>query len=93
MWMMLQAEKADDYLVATGSGATIREMLEFVCGLAELDPDEVYEADQRFMRPSEVPFLLGNPSKIRDELGWEPQYSWRALLEEMYRADLDDLFR
>jgi len=93
MWMMLQADRPEDYLVATGSGATIREMLEFVCGLAELDPDEVYEADQRFMRPSEVPFLLGNPSKIRDELGWEPQYSWRALLEEMYRADLDDLFR
>jgi len=91
MWMMLQAEKADDYLVATGAGATIREMLEFVCGLADLDLEDVYEADQRFMRPSEVPFLLGNPSKIKRELGWEPEYSWKSLLAEMYDNDLIDL--
>lgn len=91
MWMMLQAEKADDYLVATGAGATIREMLEFVCGLADLDLEDVYEADQRFMRPSEVPFLLGNPSKIKRELGWEPEYSWKSLLREMYDNDLIDL--
>ena len=91
MWMMLQAEKAEDYLVATADGATIRQMLEFVCELAGLDPGKVYEADQRFMRPSEVPFLLGNPTKIREELGWEPQYSWKDLLKEMYEADLEEL--
>ena len=89
MWMMLQAEKAEDYLVATGDGATIREMLEYVCSLAELDPDDVYEADERFMRPSEVPYLLGNPSKITKELGWKPEYSWKKLLKEMYENDLD----
>ena len=88
MWMMLQADRAEDYLVATGAGATIREMLEYVCSLAELDPDDVYEADQRFMRPSEVPYLLGNPSKITKELGWKPEYSWKALLKEMYESDL-----
>lgn len=88
MWMMLQAERAEDYLVATGDGATIREMLEYVCSLAELDPDDVYEADERFMRPSEVPYLLGNPSKITKELGWKPEYSWKKLLKEMYENDL-----
>jgi GDPmannose 4,6-dehydratase len=88
MWMMLQAERAEDYLVATGAGATIREMLEYVCALADLDPDEVYEVDEQFMRPSEVPYLLGNPSKITRELGWEPEYSWKSLLKEMYESDL-----
>jgi GDPmannose 4,6-dehydratase len=88
MWMMLQADVPKDYLVATGQGATIREMFDYVCGLAGLDSSDVYEMDERFMRPSEVPFLLGNPAKIKKELGWEPEYSWRALLEEMYENDL-----
>jgi GDPmannose 4,6-dehydratase len=88
MWMMLQAESPSDYLVATGSGATIKQMLEFVCDLAELDFDDVYEQDERFMRPSEVPFLLGNPEKIRRELGWEPKVDWKTLLKEMYENDI-----
>lgn len=88
MWMMLQTDDPEDYLVATGSGATIREMFEYVCELADLNPAVVYEMDPRFMRPSEVPFLLGNPSKIKRQLGWEPEYSWKALLKEMYEADL-----
>ena len=91
MWMMLQAEKASDYLVATGSGATIKEMFEFVCGLAGLDFDNVYEMDERFMRPSDVPFLLGDPGKIQRELGWKPEYTWQSLLREMYEADLEEL--
>jgi GDPmannose 4,6-dehydratase len=91
MWMMLQAKVADDYLVATGSGATIREMLEHVCDLADLDPNDVYELDERFMRPSEVPFLLGNPSRIMSDLGWEPELSWKDLLKEMYDNDLNEL--
>lgn len=88
MWMMLQADRADDYLVATGTGATIREMFEYVCELAELRYEDVYEQDERFMRPSEVPFLLGDPSKIERELGWRPSISWRELLKEMYEHDL-----
>ncbi len=91
MWMMLQADTPKDYLVATGSGATIREMLEYVCSLADLDIKDVYEMDERYMRPSDVPFLLGNPSKIKNELGWEPKYSWKALLKEMYENDLFQL--
>ena len=91
MWMMLQADEPQDYLVATGDGATIKEMFEYVCSIADLDFNKTYEKDPRFMRPSEVPVLLGNPGKIRDELGWSPEYSWKDLLKEMYHSDLNDL--
>ena len=91
MWMMLQADEAEDYLVATGSGATIKEMLEYVCSLAELDPSVVYEMDERFMRPSDVPVLLGNPAKISRKLGWKPEYDWKKLLREMYENDIREL--
>lgn len=93
MWMMLQNDKPTDYLVATGAGATIREMLEHVCSIAELDINDVYEMDEQYMRPSEVPFLLGNPSKIKKELGWEASVSWKDLLSDMYENDLEDLRR
>ena len=88
MWMMLQADRADDYLVATGTGATIEEMLRFVCSLAGLGFEEVYEQDERFMRPSDVPFLLGNPNKIKRELDWSPEFDWKTLLTEMFNNDL-----
>lgn len=91
MWMMLQSDIPKDYLVATGTGATIREMFEYVCSLAELKLEDVYEQDERFMRPSEVPFLLGNPEKIMSELGWRPMHSWKDLLKEMYQNDLKEL--
>lgn len=87
MHMILQQEKPDDFVVATGTGATIREMLEYVCSLAELKFEDVYEEDPRFMRPSEVQVLLGNPDKIK-AIGWEPEYTWQSLLKEMYENDL-----
>jgi len=93
IWMMLQGSEPKDYVVATGDGATIREMLEYVCFLADLDIEDVYELDERYMRPSEVPRLLGNPSKIKKDLGWSPVYSWKKLLKEMYENDLIELSR
>jgi GDP-D-mannose dehydratase len=62
-------------------------MLEYVCSLAGLKIDDVYEQDERYMRPSDVPFLKGNPSKIM-ALGWRPEYDWKSLLKEMYENDL-----
>jgi GDPmannose 4,6-dehydratase len=85
--MMLQQEKPDDYLVATGEAISIREMLEYVCSLADLSIDDVYVVDPRFMRPSDVPFLKGNAAKMKS-LGWEPEYDWKRLLKEMYEHDL-----
>lgn len=88
MYLMLQSEEAKDYVVATGQGATIRQMLEYVCELANLDIEQVYLQDPSLMRPSDVPYLKGNSNKIKAELGWEPSYDWKNLLQEMYLSDL-----
>lgn len=87
MHMMLNQEKAEDFVVSTGTGATIKEMLEYVCSLAGLQYDEVYEMNPEFMRPSDVPYLLGNPDKIRS-IGWRPEYNWKKLLKEMFENDM-----
>ncbi len=91
MYLMLQQETPGDFVVATGAGATIEEMFKYVCEIADLPFEKTYKADQRFMRPSDVPYLLGNPSKARQVLGWEPEYSWKDLLKEMYEEDLAEL--
>lgn len=93
MWRMLnqdqfKKEPISDYIVSTGSGATIEEMLKYVCELAELNFEDVYELDERFMRPSDVPYLLGDSRKIKKELLWKPTYYWKNLLKEMYENDL-----
>lgn len=87
MHLIMQQEVADDYVVATGEVASIKEMLEYVCNLAGLKYEDVYRMDERFMRPSDVPFLKGNPAKIK-ALGWKPEYDAKSLLREMYEADL-----
>jgi len=91
MHLMLQRDEPDDFLIATGTGATIKEMFEYVCELADLKFEDVYEKDSRFMRPSEVPYLRGNPEKAKSQLGWVPKYTWKDLLKEMYLNDLEDL--
>lgn len=91
MHLMLQQDAPEDFLIATGDGATIREMFEYVCELADLSLEDVYEQDERFMRPSEVDFLMGDPQKIINKLGWKPKYTWKKLLEEMYLNDLRSL--
>jgi GDPmannose 4,6-dehydratase len=91
MHLMLQKEEPEDYLIATGDGATIQEMFEYVCELAGLKFEDVYEEDARFMRPSDVQYLKGNPLKANTELGWMPEYNWKDLLKEMYLSDLRSL--
>ena len=88
MWMMLNQDSPDDYIIATGTGATIEDMFRYVCSLAELEFEDVYELDERFIRPSDVPILLGDASKARSALGWSPRYDWKMLLKEMYENDL-----
>ena len=93
MHLMMQRDTPEDYVIATGNGATIDEMFRYVCELADLSFDEVYELDERFVRPSDVPRLLGDPSRAIKELGWRPEYDWKSLLKEMYENDLKELLR
>lgn len=91
MHLMLQQDIASDYLIASGRTTSIRGMLDYVCRLAELQIEEVYELDERFLRPSDVVYLKGNPSEAMSQLNWAPEYNLESLLTEMYEHDLKDL--
>jgi GDPmannose 4,6-dehydratase len=89
MWMMLQQESPDDYVIATGETHSVRECCELAFGHVGLDYNDFVRVDQRFFRPAEVDLLVGDPSKARRQLGWEPKVSFRELLEMMVDADMD----
>ena len=87
MWKMLQQDVPDDYVIATGETHSVREFLERVFDLAGLDIDERVVLDKKLFRPHEVPILLGNPSKAKEKLGWDPKIKFDALAKMMYEAD------
>jgi GDPmannose 4,6-dehydratase len=89
MWRMLQQEKADDYVVATGRTTTVRDMCRIAFAYAGLDMEKYVVIDPAFYRPAEVEILLGDASKARATLGWEPQIGLEALIEEMVDADIE----
>ena len=107
MWLMLQADEPDDYVVATGDTHSVREFCEVAFarvglplkwegeGLDEvgLGPDgqSLVRVEPRYFRPAEVEYLLGDPSKARDELGWTPETGFKALVDMMVDADLESL--
>jgi GDPmannose 4,6-dehydratase len=86
---MLQQNEPKDYVIATGETHTVREFLETVFELAGLDIDKHVKIDERLFRPHEVPLLLGDPSKAKEDLGWEPKVKFRDLARMMYEADLE----
>jgi GDPmannose 4,6-dehydratase len=88
MWLMCQADQADDFVVATGETHTVREFLEIAFGRVGLDWQEYVEIDPRYYRPSEVDLLLGDPKKAKDKLNWEPTVTFRSLVEMMVDADV-----
>ena len=91
MWLMLQQDEPDDYVIATGETHTIRELLELAFAAAGLDGWENYvESDPRFMRPAEVDILTGDAGKARERLGWKPKVSFRELVKMMVEADLEE---
>lgn len=92
MHLMLQQSQPDDYVIATGETHTVREFCEIAFGMLDLDYKEFVRIDERFIRPAEVDLLIGDSSKARRELGWEPKYTFRELIEEMVTSDLE-LFR
>ena len=88
MWLMTQQDNPDDYVIATGKSYTVREFLNHVFEYADLgDPDKYIHIDARLFRPHEVPYLLGDPSKAKKKLNWEPKVNFKQLAEMMYDAD------
>lgn len=88
MWLMLQQDVPGDYVIATGETHTVREFLQEVFNHAGLDVAQHVEIDERLFRPHEVPLLLGDPSKARNLLGWEPKTKFKELARLMYNEDL-----
>jgi GDPmannose 4,6-dehydratase len=89
MWLMLQQEKSDDYVVATGETHSVREFLDEVFGYLDLDWQKFVEIDPRYLRPSEVDCLLGDASKAKKVLGWEPKVTFKELAQMMTDADME----
>jgi len=89
MWLILQQDKPDDYVIATGETHSVREFAERVFQKLELDYQDYVEIDPRYFRPTEVDVLLGDSSKAREELGWEPKVGFDQLIDMMIEADLE----
>jgi GDPmannose 4,6-dehydratase len=89
MWRMLQQNAPDDYVVATGESHSVREMVELTFGELGLDWKKYVEIDPRYLRPTEVDYLHGDPSKAQTKLGWRPRMSFQDLIRAMVAHDLD----
>jgi len=89
MWLMMQAEKPDDYVIATGVTHSVREFLDATFGYLDLDWNQYVEIDPRYYRPAEVDLLQGDPGKARRELGWEPRVSFEEMVKLMVDHDLE----
>lgn len=92
MWMMLQQETPDDYVIATGKTWSIRDLLTLAFEYADIkDWDRYIVQNPKFMRPAEVPHLKGDPSKAKNDLGWEPKTSFQDLVSMMVKEDINRL--
>lgn len=89
MWLMLQQDEPDDYVVASGETHTVREFIELAFAHVGLDWNDHVVIDPRFMRPAEVDLLLGSPTKTKAKLGWQPEVDFKGLVTMMVDADMD----
>jgi GDPmannose 4,6-dehydratase len=93
MWMMLQEDEPDDYVIATGEAHSVRELVDAAFAHVGLDPAEHVRIDERYLRPAEVEHLIGDPSKAREKLGWSPSTSFEEMVKLMVDSDLELLAR
>ena len=93
MWLMLQQDQADDYVIATGETWSVKQFLEMAFGLVDLNWNDYVEIDPRYYRPAEVELLIGDSTKARKALGWKPKTSFSELVRIMVRADLEEQLR
>jgi GDPmannose 4,6-dehydratase len=89
MWLMLQQDEPDDYVIATGEAHSVRELVDVAFARVGLDPESHVRIDPRFLRPAEVEHLVGDASKARDKLGWEPRTSFEEMVQLMVDSDLE----
>lgn len=89
MWMMLQQDKPDDYVVATGEAHSVKEFLDLAFSSADLDWQEHVEQDPRYFRPTEVDYLQGDSTKAHEEFGWEPKIGFNSLVQMMVEHDME----
>jgi GDPmannose 4,6-dehydratase len=89
MWLMLQQDEPDDYVIATGEAHSVRELVDVAFARVDLDPADHVRIDPQYLRPAEVEHLVGDYSKAKEKLGWEPRTSFRELVELMVDADLE----
>ncbi len=88
MWLMLQQDRPEDYVIATGESHSVREFLNEAFGAVDLDWEQYVEVDPSLFRPSEVEILMGDASKARRQLGWEPKVGFKELVRMMVESDL-----
>jgi GDPmannose 4,6-dehydratase len=93
MWLMLQQDEPDDFVIATNETHTIREFLEEAFGHVGLKWEDYVEIDPRYYRPAEVDLLIGDASKAEEKLGWKPKVTFKELVKIMVDADIEDLRR
>lgn len=91
MWLMLQQDSPDDYLVATGKTHSVQRLLEVAFACIDLDWKDYYAQDERFMRPAEVDLLIGDPKKAEEKLGWKPTVTFEQMIQMMVEADIERL--
>ena len=91
MWLMLQQPQADDYVIASGETHSVREFLEEAFGIVGLDWKKYVEIDQKYFRPAEVDLLIGDSSKAKKILGWEPKVRFKDLVKMMVEADIKNI--
>ena len=91
MWLMLQQDTPDDFVIGTGESHTVREFAERAFQAADLDWQDYVVVDSRYFRPAEVDHLRADPTKARKALGWEPTVGFEQLVQIMVRADLNAL--
>jgi GDPmannose 4,6-dehydratase len=90
MWLILQQDKPDDYVIATGETRSVRDFLGEASNLVGLNWQNIVEIDKRYFRPTEVDLLVGDASKARIKLGWSPKTSFAELVRIMMKADLEE---
>jgi GDPmannose 4,6-dehydratase len=91
MWLMLQQERPEDFVIGTGTSYSVRDLVEFAFAAAGLNADDYVRVDPERARPAEIEEVIADASKARRVLGWEPQVSCEEVIEMMVKADLDRL--